>query len=499
MRGLLATVAGCCFFTWMVFFTSSSSLFSASDTPVQSFEMSVVIFSILCAAARLACSASSRVLTPLLDSRKAIAIASAVAAASVPCIACAPYLPVNALAGMVYAIGIVGAVLFGAVFLIVAWIHSLLQHDDASRMLIASGSFALAPPMFYLFDALPFPLIVGFAMLMPIVFGVSMTAMAQLDAQAAQAPPDGKHTPDNALFANATPNNTTPRQLTHRRALSLLPIGVFFCGLIGQVVRAANWTHVTNVESSAFALYHEIGVFIGAACVFAYTMHRILRNNPSANQALAIGAFVVMALGIVVPGLFDEAPSMIADIAMGFGLGCLQVQLFFFATILMGRIGLSPFVAICLVYAPAEAAAGLGPVLLRTCEHAISASLIDWGQLSLIIILVLLFMVLATLGLFLATQNRITTGASEKGAHSAERTEGSSPAFSTEKLQEMWAQYGLTPREQEVATLLFQGRNLPFIQERLSISKGTAHTHLMHIYQKMNVHNRQEFLDLLHE
>lgn len=190
---------------------------------------------------------------------------------------------------------------------------------------------------------------------------------------------------------------------------------------------------------------------------------------------------------------------MIADIAMGFGLGCLQVQLFFFATILMGRIGLSPFVAICLVYAPAEAAAGLGPVLLRTCEHAISASLIDWGQLSLIIILVLLFMVLATLGLFLATQNRITTGASEKGAHSAERTEGSSPAFSTEKLQEMWAQYGLTPREQEVATLLFQGRNLPFIQERLSISKGTAHTHLMHIYQKMNVHNRQEFLDLLHE
>lgn len=157
MRGLLAAVAGCCFFTWMVFFSSSSSLFSASDTPVQSFEMSVVIFSILCAAARLACSAFSRVLTPLLDSRKAIAIASAVAAASVPCIACAPHLPVNALTGMVYAIGIVGAVLFGAVFLIVAWIHSLLQHDDASRMLIASGSFALAPPMFYLFDALPFP------------------------------------------------------------------------------------------------------------------------------------------------------------------------------------------------------------------------------------------------------------------------------------------------------------------------------------------------------
>ena len=58
-------------------------------------------------------------------------------------------------------------------------------------------------------------------------------------------------------------------------------------------------------------------------------------------------------------------------------------------------------------------------------------------------------------------------------------------------------QFGLTPRESEVLALLAQGRNAPRIQEELSISEGTARTHISHIYGKMNVQTRQELLDLL--
>jgi len=36
----------------------------------------------------------------------------------------------------------------------------------------------------------------------------------------------------------------------------------------------------------------------------------------------------------------------------------------------------------------------------------------------------------------------------------------------------------------------------PYIQDTLSISEGTAKTHLLHIYRKCDVHDRQEFLDL---
>ena len=56
---------------------------------------------------------------------------------------------------------------------------------------------------------------------------------------------------------------------------------------------------------------------------------------------------------------------------------------------------------------------------------------------------------------------------------------------------------GLTRRETEVLHLLMEGRSVPYIQEKLYISEGTARTHVKHIYQKTGVHSRQELLDLL--
>lgn len=55
----------------------------------------------------------------------------------------------------------------------------------------------------------------------------------------------------------------------------------------------------------------------------------------------------------------------------------------------------------------------------------------------------------------------------------------------------------LTPRESEILALLAEGRSVPVVCERLVISEGTARTHVKHIYQKLNVHNRQELLDLV--
>ena len=57
--------------------------------------------------------------------------------------------------------------------------------------------------------------------------------------------------------------------------------------------------------------------------------------------------------------------------------------------------------------------------------------------------------------------------------------------------------YGLSPRECDVARLLFKGRSLPFVMSELSIAKGTAETHLNHIYRKLGVHTRQEFITLV--
>ncbi len=56
---------------------------------------------------------------------------------------------------------------------------------------------------------------------------------------------------------------------------------------------------------------------------------------------------------------------------------------------------------------------------------------------------------------------------------------------------------GLSPRETEVTILIAQGRDSAHIQEKLCLSRSTVQTHRMHIYRKLDIHNRQELLDMI--
>ena len=57
-------------------------------------------------------------------------------------------------------------------------------------------------------------------------------------------------------------------------------------------------------------------------------------------------------------------------------------------------------------------------------------------------------------------------------------------------------EYGLSQREAEVLELLVSGFRLKAIAEELVVSENTIKVHTRHIYQKLNVHNRQELISL---
>ena len=46
-------------------------------------------------------------------------------------------------------------------------------------------------------------------------------------------------------------------------------------------------------------------------------------------------------------------------------------------------------------------------------------------------------------------------------------------------------------------TLVAKGRSTPRIQEVLGLTAGTVNTHLAHLYRKLDVHDKQELIDLL--
>lgn len=57
--------------------------------------------------------------------------------------------------------------------------------------------------------------------------------------------------------------------------------------------------------------------------------------------------------------------------------------------------------------------------------------------------------------------------------------------------------FGLTGREGEILFLLAQGRDGKYIANDLVLSYNTVKTHIKHVYQKLQVHTRQELVDLI--
>lgn len=59
--------------------------------------------------------------------------------------------------------------------------------------------------------------------------------------------------------------------------------------------------------------------------------------------------------------------------------------------------------------------------------------------------------------------------------------------------------FGLTAREASILSYLAKGRDAKFIAGELVISEGTVRTHTKHIYRKMNVHSKQELIDIVEQ
>ncbi|WP_139651957.1 response regulator transcription factor [Raoultibacter phocaeensis] len=59
--------------------------------------------------------------------------------------------------------------------------------------------------------------------------------------------------------------------------------------------------------------------------------------------------------------------------------------------------------------------------------------------------------------------------------------------------------FGLTQREEEVLVLLAQDKSIAEVEEALFISNGTAKSHIRHIYAKLDVHAREEIVEMVRE
>lgn len=66
-----------------------------------------------------------------------------------------------------------------------------------------------------------------------------------------------------------------------------------------------------------------------------------------------------------------------------------------------------------------------------------------------------------------------------------------------ERCDEVAAEHHLTARELEILKLLAQRKTVGMIERDLFIANGTAKAHVRHIYQKLDIHSREELFQLL--
>lgn len=65
------------------------------------------------------------------------------------------------------------------------------------------------------------------------------------------------------------------------------------------------------------------------------------------------------------------------------------------------------------------------------------------------------------------------------------------------KIDHLAKHYDLTPRQKEIFGFLAKGRDAKFIEDRLCISHSTAKSHIYSIYCKLDIHSRQELIDIV--
>lgn len=373
---------------------------------------------------------------------------------------------------------------FGYAWLALAW-YRILSRRGRSRtaaiVFTGSGLLRLLVPVTAL-ARIPEAGIVVLAMLLPLLSAIAL-AFSGLSATGPAPHP-----------ARAIATNRTP-------AYQLLALCV---GLI--VLRASGagglWGSGSLTGGAAVLLF--LGVSTGAAVIYlTLAMLTVIRTSGRPSDAphrvpmlIAIGGFLLLtAVDAQYPGSPGDMVIALANES--------YYQLIF-ATVLVSTAAA----------AREKATRVIGWSLGLTYVLAIVWMLTLGGVESLprTIVLVVAYALIIVTALYPSRTLRFSGGDAADGrtidgewvnAGGSNGRQTSDGDLTEQSIDERCAaiaeRHGLTAREQDVFCLLARGRNLPFIQQELHLAEGTVRTHVNHIYQKLDIHSRQELISLLAE
>lgn len=414
---------------------------------------------------------------------------------------------------------------------VLLWGNAYVQLNTRETLGVASGSMVIGAVVFIFATNLPGSIVSIVSIVLPLASGACFARCCVPDEQsedpqeiegrtsgwrhACEEHADTRENPSqSSRLANQRPAQTQPaqkelagRSFSPRLIIPLFALFAFSLG--GEVLRSL----CTAIDGSpAFAEGLHVGYIASQGLGGGLWLLLAFATSDSVDLEtvalkLARPAFIAMAAAFALLCLAPLSPSTSYGI---FGLGFQYVRVFAFAMAIdvAKRCKFQAATAVALVHLPAALAPCASPAILPAANFLAAGGTFDWNivfmAFTCAMFVTALFVLnekdfltvwgMANVPSSAASDDLSQLSASANGGEAAARALS---LFGEEQFCQVASTWRLTKRETEVAFLLARGRNLPYIEEKLVISHGTAQTHQRHIYEKTGVHSRQEFLDLV--
>ena len=230
-------------------------------------------------------------------------------------------------------------------------------------------------------------------------------------------------------------------------------------------------------------VWYTGGGGIGVAVLLAVVLVvRRVMGKPQDGFSYLRVTLIGMAIAVMLP-VFLPVSYLMAYAIFGAAFWCFRNIVWVYTTKVSTKLDIPPTLVFSVSQLMFSCAIAGGSPVVREIAHAIHFGDMPWVNIALVMV----FFILVVAALVSSGEKSLW------GLLPSVAREPDSRAVESM----LKKKYGLTSRECEFALLLSRGRSLPFIQERLYISEGTAKSHLRNIYRKLDVHTKQEFLDLV--
>ena len=380
------------------------------------------------------------------------------------------------------------AVLIGvtSAWLVLQWAERYAALARGRVTTLSLLSFLCGLFVYFLFIALPAPITTVTAVMLPLFSGASM-AFCEIDG-ARVLSADGEKSERGA---------TGETHLLPRFSIGLLlsAFAVFVFALCGEMLRAFS-LQLTNAGVNEMGSLYLLGGTLGLLALTTYLIAPVgRRDRKRITLSLVRNILIIMAAAFLLAPFLSGISLSVSYGIFGAGFWCFRAISWIMCLLIVARFGYRPVRAVGVMDGAFALSVVVSTQLNSWLVETIKVGGTELTTVALITVFVLMFIVVVVLnGKETGGVLRETVGDDDSHRSGSAVPRDEEISFCIDGIAE---EYGLSPREAEVALLLAKGRSLPFIQNELYISSGTAQTHARHIYKKLDIHSRQEFLDIV--